>query len=282
MIVISYREAIELLKKIKDNEDVSVHVNLGLEIARAMLEGSEVIIKTKDCEERIGVEEIKKIAGDRRFCFLVEGKTAKRIAFFSEETNLYYKLLPTEEAPTFEISGIRMHITKDVKPMRNAKIQTKVLKPKGIVLDTCTGLGYTAIAIAKEKNVEKVITVEKDHNVLELMKFNPWSRELFTNKKIVRIIDDLVHYVNKAEDRSFNAIMHDPPSIKITPELYSQKIYKDFFRILKPGGRLYHYVGRPGYKRKKHIIENIKRRLLRAGFKRIIDYKKNQGLLVIK
>jgi predicted methyltransferase len=52
------------------------------------------------------------------------------------------------------------------------------------VLDTATGLGYTAIATARCPHVNEVVTIEVDHAPLELCRYNPWSQELFASNKI--------------------------------------------------------------------------------------------------
>lgn len=105
-----------------------------------------------------------------------------KMQFFSNETNKFYKLVPTKDAPTLEISGIRMHVTKYMTPIQDTKKKIESVSPiKGIVLDTCMGLGYTAILASKRTDF--VITCEKDGNVIEIAKFNPWSKELFNNQK---------------------------------------------------------------------------------------------------
>ena len=58
----------------------------------------------------------------------------------------FYKLAKTGGAPTLEIDGIRMHRTKDTTPDRMRWKKSKILGLRhGKVLDTCMGLGYTAI-----------------------------------------------------------------------------------------------------------------------------------------
>lgn len=58
------------------------------------------------------------------------------------------------------------------------------------VLDTCTGLGYTAIAAARYKGVSGVVTVELDEVSLRMCARNPWSREMFENDKITSLLGD--------------------------------------------------------------------------------------------
>ncbi len=56
-----------------------------------------------------------------------------------------------------------------------------------------------------------VITIEKDPNVIELARINPWSRELFTGGKIQVIQGDAFEVVKKFKQASFDVVIHDPP-----------------------------------------------------------------------
>jgi predicted methyltransferase len=58
----------------------------------------------------------------------------------------------------------------------------------GQVLDTATGLGYTAIEAAK--TAAHVTTIELDPTALEVARCNPWSQALFDNPKIMQRIGD--------------------------------------------------------------------------------------------
>lgn len=58
------------------------------------------------------------------------------------------------------------------------------------VLDTCTGLGYTAIAAARCRGVSSVVTVELDEVALRMCTHNPWSREMFESDKITSLEGD--------------------------------------------------------------------------------------------
>ncbi|MCX8178583.1 MAG: hypothetical protein N3D75_02000 [Candidatus Aenigmarchaeota archaeon] len=73
------------------------------------------------------------------------------IQFYSDETRKFYKLVETENWPTVVISGIRMHRTEKIDPKKDSFLKLKSLgKIKGRVLDTCCGLGYTAILSSKK------------------------------------------------------------------------------------------------------------------------------------
>jgi predicted methyltransferase len=119
------------------------------------------------------------------------------------------------------------------------------------------------------REVRKVITIEKDENVILIAKQNPFSRDLFDNEKIELIIGDVFWEVQKFNDKYFNFIIHDPPRISIAPELYSLEFYRQLFRILKDNGRVLHYVGRPGVRQGKNYLKGMIERLRLAGFSRI-------------
>jgi len=126
---------------------------------------------------RVSRDVIERIARDEGSVYFVRDGRVYKAAIAGEH---YYKLVPT--IPTIEINGIRMHRTKGVNPLQDTRSKVNAVKPgEGeTVLDTCMGLGYTAIEASKRGAY--VITIEKDKNVIELAKINPWSRELFTGQ----------------------------------------------------------------------------------------------------
>ena len=205
------------------------------------------------------------------------------VKFYSEKTGKFYRLVETETWPYLEISGIRMHRADVVDPKTDALLKIRSLgRIYGTVLDCCTGLGYTAILAARSENVSKVITIEKDENVILIAKQNPYSRELFKNQKIELIIGDVYHEVRKFRDEHFNFIIHDPPRISIASELYSLEFYKQLSRILKRNGRILHYVGRPGIRQGKRYVKGIIKRLRLAGFSRIRRDNRSLSLIIEK
>ncbi len=140
-----------------------------------------------------------------------------------------------------------MHRTKEVNPLQDTRNKVNAVKPEEgeTVLDTCMGgLGYTAIEASKRGAY--VITVEKDKNVIELARINPWSRELFTGGKVQVIQGDVFEVVRRFRDGSFDVVIHDPPRFSLAGQLYSGEFYRELYRVLRPGGRLFHYVGNPG------------------------------------
>lgn len=179
----------------------------------------------------------------------------------------HYKLLKTAGYPALVIDGVRMHRTKEMNPEEDAKAKVNALRIRGgILLDTCCGLGYTAIESAK--HASQVITIEKSPEVLELAKQNPFSQELFNNKKITLIKGDIFNEIKKFDSSYFKYIIHDPPRLSLAGELYGKEFYSELFRVLKSGGRMFHYIGSPGARyRKRNLKQGVVNRLMAAGFK---------------
>jgi len=205
------------------------------------------------------------------------------IKFYSEKTRKFYRLVKTKTWPYLEISGIRMHRADIVDPKTDAILKIRSLgNIYGTVLDSCTGLGYTAILAARNKNVRKIVTIEKDENAIWIARQNPFSRELFENEKIELIIGDVFCEVQKFDDEFFNFIIHDPPRISIAPELYSLEFYEQLFRILRRNGKILHYVGRPGIRQGKRYLKGVIKRLRLAGFSKIKKSDRSLSLIIEK
>src|SRR3989338_3059560 len=101
-----------------------------------------------------------------------------------------------------------MHRHRHIDPLEDTILKIKEVSPvKGRVLDTCCGLGYTAIFAAQR--AEYVITVEKDPSVVQLCKYNPFSEELFINKKIKIVQADIIKKIKTFSDCSFDRVIHD-------------------------------------------------------------------------
>jgi hypothetical protein len=203
--------------------------------------------------------------------------------FFSPKTNKFYKLFATDTWPALEISGIKMHCVQGTDPKRSSYEMVRMLgRVRGIVLDTCCGLGYTAIILSRISEVKKVVTFEIDENVLELAALNPHSQELFTSKKIELIRGDVSLGLDNFPENYFSAILHDPPTVKVAGELYSAVFYRKLFRVLKPGCKVFHYTGAPGEKRGIDVRRGVIRRLREAGFVCVKRTEKVRGVLAFK
>jgi len=179
----------------------------------------------------------------------------------------YYKLMATASAPTLEISGIKMHRTQGCCPYAQAEaIVRTVVRAGDRVLDSCGGLGYTAMWAAR-LGAERVVSIEHDLDVLEMARLNPWSEEYFFDSRIDVIPEDVTAYMAAQPSGSFDAVVHDPPHISRAGELYGRDFYFELSRALTATGRLYHYVGVP-FSRKGHkdIHEGVAERLGNVGF----------------
>lgn len=218
--------------------------------------------------EFLGWDAVKKIDSSENGCFLIEQGNPRKIQIFSELTNRTYSLMPTENAPTMLVSGLTMHRIKGTEPYRDTRKKIKSIAPVfGKVLDTTTGLGYTAIEAAK--TAAHVTTVELDPAALEIAGLNPWSAALFDNPKITGQIGDSFDVVEEFEDNAFTRIIHDPPAFSMGGDLYSGKFYAKLFRILRPGGRLFHYIGNPKSRSVGSITRGVMKRLKEAGFSKV-------------
>jgi hypothetical protein len=231
--------------------------------------------------ERVDWQSLEKIRASEVNCFLVEENTIKSIQVFSEYTNRVCSLMPTRGAPSMLIAGFVMHRIKDVDPMQDTLRKIASIKPVvGRVLDTATGLGYTAIEAAK--TAEQVVTIELDPGAQEIARLNPWSQPLFDNPKIEQIMGDAYEVVQTFEDESFARIIHDPPTFSLAGDLYSGAFYRQLFRILKRGGRLFHYIGDPNSKASGGVTKGALRRLQEAGFTRVVRKPEAFGVVAYK
>lgn len=272
MIVLSHYQAAELLAALsKGLSNIDISADLGITKNNVIIGKNDFIFKKNDETEKITIDGLKKIIRDNKVCFLIKENKIIKIQFFSEKTNKFYKLFPVgiNIPPTVEISGIRMHVTKEYDPYKDAVRKIENIMPiRGKVLDTCTGLGYTAIMAAKN-GAELVVSCEKDKNILEIQKYNPWSGELFSLKNIKIINNDITNQIKKFSEQEFDRIVHDPPSLRIAGELYSFGLYKELYRVLKKGGIIYHYTGSPGEKRGIDVVSGVMKRMREAGFREL-------------
>jgi predicted methyltransferase len=168
------------------------------------------------------------------------------------------------------IDGILMHRVKHTDPMTDAKTKAEIsARPNIKMLDICTGIGYSTIACL-EKGVSSIVTIERQHEVIDLARVNPWSQKLFKDERIDLVLDDAVKKISELGDKSFDSVLHDPPRFSLSPELYSTEFYTEIFRILKKNGILLHYVGSPGSRyRKRDFQKGTMSRLRDAGFRNV-------------
>lgn len=265
------KKEFDIIRKSKENESFPLVVDFGQRKIEVIRQGNKAILQGKvylDLEEKL----------KDKFCYLVDTQGVRKVTFFSDITNKFYKLVPTLDWPTIAISSTPMHRRKS--PKKDTQNKINFLSPRGDVLDTCMGLGYTAILAARK--VEKVITFEKDENVYNMARLNPLSQELFIAKNIKISRGDVALGIKKLEDSRFDCIIHDPPTFKMAGELFSQDFYAQLKRVLKLKGKLFHYT--PLYKIKQGVDfpGQVKKRLKRVGFREVEYSSKAVGFLCKK
>lgn len=211
--------------------------------------------------------DLEYIATNPQTCFQVREDGIAKIQRFSPAFIRLYSLMPTTGAPTMLISGIPMHRIKNTDPWADTKAKIRAAAPRGRVLDTATGLGYTAILAARR--AEQVLTIELDPTVLEIARLNPWSQALFSSANIEQRLGDAFDVVETLADASFDRIIHDPPMFNLAGHLYSTDFYRELFRVLRPRARLFHYIGDPQSKSGRNTRRGVKQRLQQAGFRRV-------------
>jgi predicted methyltransferase len=267
MIVLSHFQT-EVLFHAKKSEETKAVVSTDLNLSQ-----NEVLLDPEGPIFPNGLklswEAVEEIHKHKSACFMIEESGAlKRIHYFSPTFQRAYSLLPTERTPTMLLAGFPMHRIKGIDPQEDTHRKIQSISPVlGPVLDTATGLGYTAIQAAQ--TASQVVTIELDPMVLEVCRCNPWSQELFTNPRIQQQIGNAVDVIQTLENQSFQRIYHDPPAFQLAGELYSETFYRQLFRILHRGGRLFHYIGDLESTSGSRVVKGVVRRLQNAGFQRI-------------
>jgi hypothetical protein len=222
---------------------------------------------------------------DGDFMYADTGKGEVRLDMFSGR---YYKLKPYNGVPVLEIDGLRMQLVRDfATPLDYSKevVRGLAIPPRGefTVLDTCMGLGYTAMAAASSPSVRLVVTCEVSDAVISLAQWNPLGGPLFEKGgKIIVMPGSAAELVKGFEDGMFSFVIHDPPRITHAPELYSAAFYAGLFRVCKSGARIFHYVGAVGKGKGRRIDREVGRRLTAAGFSSIRFVPRLQGLFAQK
>jgi len=194
-------------------------------------------------------------------------------------TTSLIKLIPTEwGAPTFQIDGIKMLPTAQVSPYADAERKVALIQPRGkTILDTCGGLGYFA-AWCVQGQAARVLSFEKNPDVIWLRSLNPWSPA--SGGVLTLTEGDITVEIAALPDASVDAVLHDPPRFGIAGELYSQAFYGQLARVLKRKGRLFHYTGTPNKLTSGRDVPNeVAQRLRQAGFGAEL---KGDGVLAVK
>lgn len=219
-----------------------------------------------DDDNRLTIDELKRIVKKTQRIYLCRDGDMVPL---EDRTCGYYKLVPTAGAPLLEISGVKMHISKGTDPFTSASEMAQQAVRKGDkVLDCCSGLGYAAIA-AHRLGASEVLSIELSREVMGLRAQNPWSNDL-RKEGIVQRQGSSFELIGTMPAASFDSVIHDPPRFSLAGELYSEEFYSEIYRVLRPGGRLFHYTGNPHVVKKgSSFVDGVIRRLKAAGFRRV-------------
>jgi len=181
-------------------------------------------------------------------------------------TSSLVKLVPTNLGPpTFEIDGIKMLPTARTCPYQDAKTKVALIEPRNkIILDTCGGLGYFA-AWCLAGSATRIVSYEKNPDVQWLRSLNPWSPNV--GGRLELTLGDVTQHIKQIASGTIDAALHDPPRFAIAGDLYSNTFYTELARVLRRGGRLFHYTGSPNkVSRGRNLAGEVITRLSAAGF----------------
>jgi predicted methyltransferase len=88
--------------------------------------------------------------------------------------------------------------------------------------------------------------------------------------------------IETLEDGRFHRIIHDPPTFSLAGHLYSGDFYAEMYRVLKPGGKVFHYIGDPESKSGRRITAGVIRRLELVGFAHVKQAPRAFGVVAYK
>lgn len=219
-----------------------------------------------DADNRLSIDALKSIVKKTQRIFLCRDGAMNPL---EDRSAGYYKLVPTAGAPLLEISGVKMHISKETDPFASAAEMAQQAVRKGDkVLDCCSGLGYAAIA-AHRLGASEVLSIELSREVMGLRSQNPWSNDL-GQAGIVQRQGNSYALIGTMPAASFDSVIHDPPRFSLAGELYSEEFYREIFRVLRREGRLFHYTGNPHIVKKgSSFVDGVIHRLKAAGFRHV-------------
>ena len=279
LVVLSHFQAALLLQARQRGLDAA-QVSLDLSLSTVTVACSESGVVLPD-GQRLDWQAVQAIQHAESSVFVIQDGQPQAVHFFSEATGRAYSLYPTRAAPTMLVSGLPMHRIKDTDPHQDTLEKVRTVKPLvGQVLDTATGLGYTAIEAAK--TAAHVTTIELDPVALEVARCNPWSQALFNNPKITQRIGDSFDVAETLPDAAFTRIIHDPPVMSLAGHLYSGDFYRELYRLLRNNGKLFHYIGDPDSKSGRSVTAGVLRRLEQAGFRQVQRAPRAFGVVAVK
>jgi hypothetical protein len=242
---------------------VRLSTDLNLSERDFALSGQSLVL---DADNRLSIDTLKSIVKKTQRIFLCRDGAMHPL---EDRSAGYYKLVPTAGAPLLEISGVKMHISKETDPFASASAMAQQAVRKGDkVLDCCSGLGYAAIA-AHRLGASEVLSIELSREVMGLRSQNPWSNDL-GQAGIVQRQGSSYALIGTMPAASFDSVIHDPPRFSLAGELYSEEFYREIFRVLRRDGRLFHYTGNPHVVKKgSSFVDGVIHRLKAAGFRHV-------------
>ena len=106
----------------------------------------------------------------------------------------------------------------------------------------------------------------------KMCQMNPHSAALFSGE-IQQLYGNAADVVPTLPDGEFDRIVHDPPTFALAGSSSLARVLRTPASILKPKGRLYHYIGDPASKSAGNVARGAVTRLKEAGFGGVvIDY----------
>lgn len=278
-VVLSHFEAEDLISARKEAK-VATDSSPDLGMTRIMVSLAEDGV-TWPNGTRLSWDQTKIIADTDNVCFRISDTGVVAIKGYSDLTGRSFSLMPTCTAPAMIVAGFPMHRVKDIDPLSAARLMIDAIGPiRGRVLDTATGLGYTAIEAAK--TAQQVVSIEFDPTAEEMARANPWSRALFDSPKLSLIKGDASELISTFKLAEFDCIIHDPPAQCLAGDLFSGAFYKQAFRVLSLRGRMFHYIGNPESQSGRRTTRGVVRRLMEAGFARVEPRAKAFGVAAFK
>jgi len=254
---------------------IALSPDLGLTTVEVTVEAEGLLFPEG---ERVSWESIREINSAENNCFVIRKGRPEKILAYSSTTQRVCSLMPADGAPTLLVAGFTMHRIENCNPWQDTLNKIGAVAPiHGRVLDTATGLGYTAIEAAR--TATQVHTIELDPATQEIAQLNPYSRDLFDHPRIVRHIGDSYELVDTFAPGVFDRIIHDPPTMSLGGRLYSREFYRKLHLLLAPKGRMYHYIGNPASRSIRNATRGIAQRLREAGFSEIRPHPRSFGLV---
>ena len=200
--------------------------------------------------------------------------------FFKTPDGRIYKLISNGELdyPNLEISGRKL-FNKDIPIKDLVKNVVDYFAKYQKILVIGAKLGYYSIALFESG--KNVVVYEEDRYMLEMMKYNPLSKNFFEYKIKYRL--DRIYSLKNIPEKSFDGILYCPPPFcNATRYFYSKVVYNEFYRILKPRGLLLIDIELPMSITTDRLIKNTQLKLKNIKFSSIEVDKENLFVLAKK